>query len=217
MLYSLFARIIERIPTIKDLVRRLKHDALFRWCCGFYVGQRVPSEASYYRMMTKLSAHPHVLQDVQRQLVQRAMQEGFLTEDTIAIDSTHIEARERAPYTTSTKKTEQDSTKNKRGNKPKVERDALLVEKAALLASRPLYEHEIFAQMKAPLEILVQEMPTDSQWGCKKNSETKQMYWYGYKLHLLVGIHNQYILGSMLSSANLNDGKAAIPLLKQFQ
>jgi transposase len=43
------------------------------------------------------------------------------------------------------------------------------------------------------------------------------MYWYGYKLHFLVGTQNQYIFGSMLSSANLNDGKAAIPLLKQFQ
>jgi transposase len=60
-------------------------------------------------------------------------------------------------------------------------------------------------------------MPTVPQWGCKKNSETKQMYWYGYKLHLLVGTQHQYILGSMLSSANQKDGKAAIPLLKQFQ
>lgn len=98
MLYSLFARIIERIPTVKDLVRRLKHDAYFRWCCGFDLGHQVPSEASYSRMMTTLSAHPHVLQDVQQQLIQRAMQEGFLSEDTIAIDSTHIEARERAPF-----------------------------------------------------------------------------------------------------------------------
>jgi transposase len=213
MLYSLFARIIERIPTVKDLVRRLKHDALFRWSCGFDLGQPVPSEASYSRMMAKLSAHPHVLQDVQQQLIQRVMQEGFLSEDTIAIDSTHIEARERAPFA----RTKDVAPKQKRGRKPKAEREALLAEKAALLASRPLYEQEIVAQLEAPLDILVQEMPTTPQWGCKKNSETQQMYWYGYKLHLLVGTQNQYILGSMISSANLNDGKAAIPLLKQFQ
>ena len=34
---------------------------------------------------------------------------------------------------------------------------------------------------------------------------------------MLVGTQNQYIFGSMLSTANLNDRKEAIPLLKQFQ
>jgi transposase len=77
MLYSLFVRIIERIPTVKDLVRRLKNDAFFRWCCGFELGERVPSESSYSRMLKKLSDHPHLLQDVQQQLIERAIQEGF--------------------------------------------------------------------------------------------------------------------------------------------
>lgn len=43
------------------------------------------------------------------------------------------------------------------------------------------------------------------------------MYWYGYKLHLLVGTNHQYNLGAMLSSANLNDGRASISLIKQWQ
>ncbi|MDQ0341189.1 transposase, partial [Caldalkalibacillus uzonensis] len=33
MIYSLVARITERIPTIKDLVQRLKHDYIFRLDC----------------------------------------------------------------------------------------------------------------------------------------------------------------------------------------
>ena len=35
MVYSLIARVVERIPTIKDLVKRLKHDPFFRFDCGF--------------------------------------------------------------------------------------------------------------------------------------------------------------------------------------
>jgi len=38
--------------------------------------------------------------------------------------------------------------------------------------------------------------------------------WYGYKGHLAVGTQSQYILGALLSSGNMNDGKAPIPLLK---
>jgi transposase len=51
-------------------------------------------------------------------------------------------------------------------------------------------------------------------WGVKKNSEDKNAFWYGYKAHLAVGTTIQYILQSLFSSGNLNDGKSAIPLLK---
>lgn len=46
MIYSLFARVVERIPTIKLLVRRLKRDPFFRFDCGFLLSDDVPSEAS---------------------------------------------------------------------------------------------------------------------------------------------------------------------------
>lgn len=42
----------------------------------------------------------------------------------------------------------------------------------------------------------------------------KNGFWYGYKAHLTAGTTSQYILQSFFSSANLNDGKVAIPLLK---
>ncbi|TGN35217.1 hypothetical protein E4L99_11180 [Lysinibacillus sp. S2017] len=37
MIQSLIIRIIERIPTVKDLVKRLVHDPLFRLDCGFLI------------------------------------------------------------------------------------------------------------------------------------------------------------------------------------
>jgi len=43
MIQSLIIRIVERIPTIKDLVKRLVNDPLFRFDCGFLVSDPVPS------------------------------------------------------------------------------------------------------------------------------------------------------------------------------
>jgi len=40
-------RFVERIPTIKDLARRLKNDIAFRMDCGFRVDDPVPSEATF--------------------------------------------------------------------------------------------------------------------------------------------------------------------------
>ncbi len=50
--------------------------------------------------------------------------------------------------------------------------------------------------------------------GSKENSEGKNVFWHGYKAHLAVGTKSQYILQSLFSSGNLNDGNTTIPLLK---
>nr|WP_241155067.1 transposase [Rummeliibacillus sp. TYF005] len=55
MIQSLVIRIVERIPTVKDLVKRLKYDLIFRLDCGFLLSDSVPSEASYSRMVDVIS------------------------------------------------------------------------------------------------------------------------------------------------------------------
>jgi len=47
MVISVFVRYIERIPTIKDLIKHLHHDITFKMNCGFLVSDEVPSEAFY--------------------------------------------------------------------------------------------------------------------------------------------------------------------------
>src|SRR5699024_2471990 len=49
--------------------------------------------------------------------------------------------------------------------------------------------------------------------GCEKEFRRQN----GYKGHLAVGTSNQYILQSLFSSGSLNDGKAAIGLLKGIE
>ncbi|MFC0472209.1 transposase, partial [Halalkalibacter kiskunsagensis] len=88
------------------------------------------------------------------------------------------------------------------------------IEQAEKEANLPLFEKKIEAQLEVPLAQLRQEIPQDPKWGVKKNSEGKNVFWYGYKGHLAVGTSSQYILQSLFSSGSLNDGKAAIPLLK---
>ena len=209
MIISAFIRYVERIPTIKDLVKRLNEDIAFKLNCGFLVSESVPSEASYSRLLSKLSKS-NVLEKVQEKVVLQAISEGFIIDDTIAIDATHFEARDQAPP----KEEKPKNAPKKRGRKSKEERDQWLKEQAEKETNMPLYEKKIEAQLDAPLVELRAEVPQDPKWGVKKNSEGKNVFWYGYKGHLAVGASSQYILQSLFSSGNLNDGKAAIPLLK---
>ena len=209
MIISIFVRYVERIPTIKDLVKRLHDDISFKLNCGFLVSDRIPSEASYSRLVTKLN-ESNILEEIQEKVILQAIAEGFIMDGTVAIDATHFEARDQAPP----KEEKPKPAPKKRGRKSKEERDGWLKKQAEKEANMPLYEKKIEAQLDTPLDELRAEVPQDPKWGVKKNSEGKNVFWFGYKGHLAVGASSQYILQSLISSGNLNDGKAAIPLLK---
>jgi transposase len=212
MIYALVARIIERIPTIKDLRKRLKYDFIFRLECGFLFSDRLPSEASFSRLIQKIS-ESKVLETVKDQLIIQAIREGFIQDDAAALDATHFESRDQAKAQEKKPKPEP----KKRGRKSKSEKEAYEKQKQEDEAQKNVFEKSIAAQLDVTFEDLRSEIPIDPAWGIKKNSEGKNVFWYGFKGHLAVGTHSQYILQSMMSSGNLNDGKAAIPLLKGLQ
>lgn len=168
MIYALIARIVERIPTIKDLIKRLKHDFIFRLVLFSDV---VPSEASFSRLITKISKS-NALERVQDTLLHQAISEGFISDDTIAIDATHIEARDQAPAKTEKLK----QAPKKRGRKTKAEREQWLKEQAEREANLPLYERKIADQLDVPLKELRSSVPQDPKWGVKKNSEGQNVF-----------------------------------------
>src|SRR5690625_7877671 len=96
MINSVFIRYVERIPTIKDLIKRLNNDIAFKLNCGFLVSDNIPSEASNSRLLTKLS-ETDILEEVQEKLVLQAVADGYIVDDTVAIDATHFVALYQAP------------------------------------------------------------------------------------------------------------------------
>ena len=210
MIQSLMIRIVERIPTVKDLVNRLTHDFVFRLDCGFLVSDTVPSEASYSRMVDVIS-QSDVLDRMHDELIQAAFTEGFLEEEHLSFDATHFEARDAA------KPAEKKETQpKKRGRKSKEERAAWLAEQVELEANQTTFEKKLEAQLTIPLTTLWQDIPIEPKWGIKKNSDGKNTFWYGFKGHLAVSTKSQYIVARLMSSGNLSDSKAAIPLLKKM-
>ncbi|MBK3497210.1 transposase [Viridibacillus sp. YIM B01967] len=146
MIQSLFARYIKRIPTIKNLVKRLVNDPIFRLDWSFWLSDVVPWEASFSRMMQIIS-ESDVLDLMQILLIQSAITEGFLTDEQLAIDATHFESSDAAK---SSEKKEPTSP-NKRGRKTKAEHEAWLAEQGGNEANQTIYEKEIKHQLDIPL------------------------------------------------------------------
>jgi len=212
MIQSLIIRIVERIPTIKDLIKRLVNDPLFRLDCGFLVSDVVPSEASYSRMIDVIS-QSDVLDVMQDTLIQIAFREGFLDDEHLAIDATHFESRDAAKPT----EKKELAPPKKRGRKSKEEREDWLAKQVEIEANQSTYEKEIRHQLDTPMVTLWQDAPIEPNWDIKKNSDGKNTFWFGFKGHLAVTTKSQYIIGSLMTSANLSDSKAAIPLLKKVE
>src|SRR5690606_4111690 len=181
MIQSLIIRIVERIPTVKDLVKRLVNDPLFRLDCGFLVSDSVPSEASYSRMIRVIS-ESDVMDTMQDKLIQAAFIEGFLCDEHLGFDATHFEARDASKP--SEKK--EAAPPKKRGRKSKEEHAAWLTEQAEIEANLTTYEKKLEAQLTIPANILWRDIPIEPNWGIKKNSEGKNTFWYGFKGHLAV-------------------------------
>jgi transposase len=213
MAYSLMARILERIPTIKDLIRRLENDPLFLLDCGFTFSDDIPSEASYSRFIRKIK-DSNVLDQMNHDLVLQAIAEGFIQDEHVAIDGTHIEARDRYIPDQEEVLEETPPKPKKRGRKKKEDLEAWKKEQKEIEQNLPLFEKKLEKQLDYSFDELRSEMPIEPRWGVKKNSEGKNLAWFGYKGHLAVGTKSQYILLPLFSSGNMNDSKAAIPLLK---
>ncbi|RPJ95674.1 IS4/IS5 family transposase [Rummeliibacillus sp. TYF005] len=190
-------------------MKRLKYDLIFRLDCGFLLSDSVPSEASYSRMVDVIS-QSDVFDKMHDGLIQTAFTEGFLDDEHIGYDATHFEARDASKPTE-----KKEKTSKKRGRKSKEERAAWLAEQAEIEANLSTYEKKLEAQLTIPTSTLWRDIPIQPKWGIKKNSDGKNTFWFGFKGHLAVSTKSQYIVARLMSSGNLSDSKAAIPLLKK--
>ena len=95
LIYSLIAMQVEKIQSTKDLVAKLNEDPVLRYCCGFKVLGRVPSESTFSRFLNKLSDSQE-LEQLFHELVISAKEIGIVDGEHISIDSTKLNSYEAA-------------------------------------------------------------------------------------------------------------------------
>lgn len=96
---AMITRYIEGIPSIKALVQRLNEDVAFKLSLGFLYSERVPSEASFCRIMKILSDNPTVLAQLNDELLAKINQEFQIYTEIVAIDATSVGAHSKPKKT----------------------------------------------------------------------------------------------------------------------
>jgi transposase len=150
---------------------------------------QIPSEASCSRLTSRLS-ESNALELVQDSLLLQAIQVGFVGDEAVAIDATHFESRDRS--TPQEKKTPREP--KKRGRKLKHEQEAFQLAVQERESQKSIYEKKIEDQLTETLKTPRTEIPLETNWGIKKNSEGKNTFWFGLKAYLAFGTSSQYII-----------------------
>lgn len=247
MIYSLIIGKMEHMRFTKDVVKRLRTSIEFRTLCRFTGSDRIPSEAAYSRLVTKLE-RCGILRHVQDVLVDQAISEGFLTGEVLALDSSQVEAFDRNPKLDESRKNvapkasspasaeeaallpkeagelakeakPEKPKRTKRGRIPKAEEAAWQEQVKAYEASLTFFEKEVADMLPATYEELVACMPRYPSTGAKGDPRGthRVKYWFGYKVNLLVDTSSQYIVTGVTCSAHVSDQRPALVLLKRLE
>lgn len=244
MIYSLLIAKMEGIEFVSALVKRLKSSEEFRVQCRFTGSNRTPSEASYSRLIHALQRNglleqlqdrlvlaameegfvtgTHIAVDSsiveawdspyresasKRRAARRSAKQG----EPPATEQLHVEAADPQP--------EHQSEKPKkpvyrRGYVSAEERERRREEREAYEASLGPYEKKIEDMLPYTYDELLTALPRHAARCDKKNAKGRLTSWYGFKANVLVDTDSQYILTGAFSSANPNDQRMAILLLK---
>jgi len=190
---AFLAKAVYGLETTRQLIDRLCCDRQLLRLCGWNSARQLPSESTFSRAFEEF-AHTQLPQRWHEAVVQKTQRDRLIGH--IARDSTAIEARERYP------EHPQPLPKKKRYKKsPKATRNT----------PRSPRNH-IEEQRLMSLPELLAELPRSCSLGVKKSSKGHLSYWRGYKLHLDVA-DGDIPISALLTSANLHDSQAAIPLM----
>ena len=197
IILAFIAKAVWNLPTTRALIDFLRASRTARTLCGWERALDVPHESTFSRAFERFAAD-RVAERLHGAMVGAAM-EGRLVGHA-SMDSTEVEARERA------------AEKPKKEKKPKpAGRQKPGFKKGQKPAKRP--PKRLALQAGRTLEENLADLPCRCDHGFKRNSKGFHHMWKGYKLHMSVA-DGGVPLCAALTSASTHDSQVAIPLMQ---
>ena len=117
-------------------------------------------------------------------------------------------SRERFPETARQKEQKKEQKRKRKRPQAKHPKGSFKKAKASERGTR------LMRQRHQKLPAMLADLPQQCDIGAKKNSQGREQYWRGYKLHLDVA-DAQLPISAILTSASVHDSQVAIPLMTQ--
>lgn len=192
MARALVAKAVYNLATTRALPDFWQTDSRLRRICGWERQGEVPDESVFSRALAEF-ARTRLPQRVHEALIRKTQQERWIGH--ISRDATAIAARERPVRKTEKPPAAEGPQRRRPRGEPKPPEDMTRIER----------------QKTMTLAEMLADLPTACAVGCQTNRHGRKETWRGYKLPLDVA-DGQIPISCVLTSANLHDSQAAIPL-----
>ena len=204
---AFIAKAILDLPTTRNLIDRLRVDEALRQFCGWASVQALPHESKFSRAFDEF-ATSQLVQQLHAAVIETTQRSRLIGH--IARDSTAIPARERFPETARQKEQRKQKEKKRKSRRTQAKhaKGSFIKSKASERGTR------LMRQRHQKLPAMLADLPQQCDIGAKKNSQGREQYWRGYKLHLDVA-DAQLPISAILTSASVHDSQVAIPLMTQ--
>lgn len=192
LIKAFIAKPIFKISQTATLIDTIKSNPKLRRLCGWERVSEIPSESTFSRAFEQFAntGFPQRLYDA---LIKNNL--GPKLFGHRSTDSTSVKGREKScRKNTPTKKLK----KKKRGRPKKGQERKKEPRRIELQKTRTLKEN-------------LDDLPKTCDWGCKKDSKGKKLYWRGFKLHLDC-VDGDIPVSAVVTSASVHDSQVAIPL-----
>jgi len=191
------AKVVQKMPTTKALVERLRVEKNLRALCGWEYAGQVPDESTFSRAFAEF-AKTGLLDQVHEAVVKHHLGDEIAWH--VSRDSTAIEAREKPVR--KQEGSRQSKPRRKRGRPKKGEEPP------------PADERRLARQRKQTATEALSELPTACDIGTKVDAKGHKTSWCGFKLHMDV-VDGDIPVFAVTTSASLHDSQAAIPMGKR--
>lgn len=191
---SFVAKAVYNLPTTTALIEYVKSSPTLRRLCGWESLSDVPCESTFSRAFSAF-AQGELADQIHEAMIKENYQNKLVGH--LSRDSSAIKGREKGV----------NKPKEKRANRPKRKRG-----RPKKGEERPEEKMtKVQQQIHRSLDENLADLPTDCDWGCKRNSKGKKESWRGFKFHLDVA-DGDVPISPLLTSASVFDNQAAIPL-----
>lgn len=192
---AFIAKMVYNCVNTRVLIDQISRSPSLRRLCGWETRGDIPSESTFSRAFNEF-AYGELPENIHAAMIELHYNPKLAGH--INRDSSAIEAREKA-VPKPKEETKEPSTPPRRGRPKKGEkRDPKSPGRLELQPDRSLEEN-------------LNDLPTDCDYGCKKNSNGHKNFWKGYKLHVDV-VDGDIPVSTILTSASVHDSQVAIPL-----
>jgi hypothetical protein len=215
------AKAVYNFSTTRQLIDRLANDAQLRGICGWKRSRDVPHESTFSRAFAEFAAMalPQFVHEALIADTQRGRLIGHISRDSTAIlarerfpepNASTAKARKRAAAVKGQSKDKPARRKMEAiGPAPRYKRTGRKGSRKRRAKGAPLTRLELQAKGQ---QLDLRLLPAGCSIGVKRSSQGATQYWRGYKLHLDVA-DGQIPITTLVTSANLHDSQAAIPMM----